>query len=183
MPNYLPSAPLLEHIDAAARRAGYEGRSQFVQTHLGGGTTALTKAETRGKVTEDYADRMAYALGLHPVLIWGDAWFVPWPEDDDEADRRAAQLYRKRTWERECQARRRARQQALQDASVTNLRTSVKHAVDRRHLARFGHEPRYSGGAGNRCILCDRNRKRLAAGLPLDVPKLKPGRKRKESAA
>lgn len=37
---------------------------------------ALEKARTRGFVSVHTADRAAIAIGLHPALIWGDAWWV-----------------------------------------------------------------------------------------------------------
>jgi hypothetical protein len=42
---------------------------------------AVEKARSRGRISVRTADRAAIALGLHPALIWGDAWWVPVTEE------------------------------------------------------------------------------------------------------
>jgi hypothetical protein len=71
-----PDLPLLsaEPILRLSTRA----LARQVAARLGGSTDShartLARARARGYLRMNTADRVAIAMGTHPVLLWGEAW-------------------------------------------------------------------------------------------------------------
>lgn len=70
-----PTAPLCAFLAAAAPD---EESKQRLSARAGVAAKTIERIlaaepDTR-RITRDCADRLALALGLHPVLIWGDDW-------------------------------------------------------------------------------------------------------------
>jgi hypothetical protein len=104
----LPAAPLLAVFERAARAQGYLGREGWGDSHNGmpafcemlGLTDAVYyRARREGTITVALADKIACALGLHPVLIWPAEWPVEAPKDDERADRAAERRYQQRQYQ------------------------------------------------------------------------------------
>lgn len=87
----LPTAPLLaaatRHAETLDPLAGCGDRpggtlqldkpsDRMVGNVLGCGPHMVQKMRKRGVMTVWAADRYAARLGVHPCLIWGDAWWV-----------------------------------------------------------------------------------------------------------
>jgi hypothetical protein len=63
----------------------YTGQSQAAfARRIGVCATTVRRAEQRG-LTDRQADRWAIAVGVHPSLIWGPAWFAAAPAERTEA--------------------------------------------------------------------------------------------------
>jgi plasmid maintenance system antidote protein VapI len=80
MRRMLPVEPLLEHID------GLDALSAAHQLGVSDKTVTRWRTGQRKGLTIGNADRYACALGLHPGLVWGDAWWdYPTRYDRDNA--------------------------------------------------------------------------------------------------
>jgi hypothetical protein len=100
----LPAAPILKVLERAATAKGYVGDqsvgetravgfSDFCTVVLGIPHETISRVRKRGVITVELADRIACAVGLHPILVWPAEWPVEAPEDDEAADRAAERLY------------------------------------------------------------------------------------------
>jgi len=99
-PATIPTAPLVWAIRRQAVANGYvvdvasgglPGMAGFCEAVFGDKGLAATLTHLR-KINPTRADRLACALRLHPYEIWGEAWLVPFSEDDevDEWEHQAA---------------------------------------------------------------------------------------------
>lgn len=76
----LPARPLLAVLEREAIRQGYPGNQAVGDTPgegfksfckaIGIHAETVHRARDRGWLTLDMADRIAVALGLHPILVW-----------------------------------------------------------------------------------------------------------------
>lgn len=66
---YLPSAPLLAVFNSDAT-------SELIAERLGVARATVTAWKQGRRIKWRDADNHAIRLGLHPVSIWGDEWFL-----------------------------------------------------------------------------------------------------------
>jgi plasmid maintenance system antidote protein VapI len=76
----LPLDPLLDRLDGLPAHAAAE------QLGVTRETVERWRTGRRSGLTPGNADRYACALGLHPGIVWGDAWWaLPTRYDRDNA--------------------------------------------------------------------------------------------------
>ncbi len=81
----LPIAPLVRLVERAGGCAAASTRTGLDNDRLDRLRAAYHRGRKAGEVTVGIADELAIRfLGLHPALVWGDAWWWQPPSDRTE---------------------------------------------------------------------------------------------------